>query len=89
MIYISKKVIYNKKLIRGKFYLHNDINGGHPALIYKKNDKKNIYKSVQFTTSKGSNRSKMKHNLDPNSSDNQFVMNNPIKVKEEILALKN
>ena len=41
MIHISKKKIYSKHLEKGRFYLHNDINCGHPSLIYEKNDKKN------------------------------------------------
>ena len=38
-----------KVLRKGTFHLHNDKNGGHPALIVEKNDKKNIYKAVKFT----------------------------------------
>ena len=40
---MSKKKIYNKHLEKGRFYLHSDGHGGHPALLYKKRDKKNKY----------------------------------------------
>ena len=33
---MSKKKIYDKHLEKGKFYLHSDGHGGHPALLYKK-----------------------------------------------------
>jgi hypothetical protein len=39
VIHISKKKIYSKHLEKGRFYRHYDSNGGHPALIYYKNDK--------------------------------------------------
>lgn len=41
--------MYSKHLRKGTFHLHNDKNGGHPALILEKNDKKNIYKLAKFT----------------------------------------
>ena len=37
---MSKKKIYNKHLEKGRFYIHSDGHGGHPALLYKKRDKK-------------------------------------------------
>lgn len=40
---MSKKKIYNKHLEKGRFYIHSDGHGGHPALLYKKSDKKNIF----------------------------------------------
>ena len=38
---MSKKKIYNKHLEKGRFYHRSDSKGGHPALIYKKSDRKN------------------------------------------------
>lgn len=87
-IYISKKKTVNKKLIKGKFYLHNDKNGGHPSLIFDKNDNKNYYKAIQFSTSRGTNRARMRHNLNPNSNDDQFVMNRPIDGKRKDFSTK-
>ena len=78
MIFISKKVIYNKQLKRGKYYLHNDKNGGHPSLIFDKNDKRNVYRAVQFTSEPSSNRTKLKHNIDPTSSKKTYVVNKPL-----------
>ena len=77
VIYISKMKVYSKKLRKGTFHLHNDKNGGHPALIVEKNDKKNIYKAIQFTHSKGSRRTKLIHNINNNRCD-CYVINHPI-----------
>ena len=41
---MSKKKIYNKHLEKGRFYHRSDAKGGHPAYLYEKSDKKNIYK---------------------------------------------
>ena len=38
---MSKKKFYNKHLEKGRFYIHSDGHGGHPALLYKKRDRKN------------------------------------------------
>ena len=78
MIYISKKKVYSKHLEKGRFYRHYDSNGGHPALIYYKNDKKNVYKSIKFTSETGSSRTKLKNNIDMNSLDDCYVHNNPV-----------
>ena len=60
---MSKKTIYKKHLERGRFYLHSDGHGGHPALLYKKLDKKNVYHVVLFTSSAGPKRRKLKHSI--------------------------
>lgn len=67
-----------KHLKRGKFYLHNDKNKGHPALIYSANHKKNEYKAVQFTHHDASDRTRLKHNIDPNDKRFSYVVNEPI-----------
>ena len=85
---MSKKKIVNKKLKKGKLYLHNDKNGGHPSLIYDKNDNKNYYKAIKFSSSRGSNRTKMKHSLNPNSTDEQYVLNKPITGKRRDFGSK-
>ena len=43
------------KLFKGKFYASYP-NGGHPALIYRKNKKKNLYDAVIFGTTPGHHR---------------------------------
>lgn len=72
-----------KNLQRGKFYLHNDVNGGHPVLIYKKNVKKNKYKGVQFTSKNGKNRTRLKHNINGNDKTSSYVLNQPIEDKRK------
>ena len=47
---MSKKKIYSKHLEKGRFYHRGDNKGGHPAFIYEKNDKKNKYKTLVFTS---------------------------------------
>ena len=44
---MSKKKFYNKHLEKGRFYIHSDGHGGHPALLYKKRDKKMIHRNQQ------------------------------------------
>jgi len=78
VIRISKKKIYSKYLEKGRFYRHFDSNGGHPALIYYKNDKKNVYKSIKFTSEPGSSRTILKNNIDMNSLNDCYVHNNPV-----------
>ena len=55
---MSKKKFYNKHLEKGRFYTHSDCQGGHPALLYKKRDKKNMYFVVVFTTKPGKKKNK-------------------------------
>ena len=50
---MSKK--RRNQLKRGRFYASYP-NGGHPALIYKKNKRKNRYDAVVFGTSPGKHR---------------------------------
>ena len=67
-----------KYLRKGTFHLHNDKNGGHPALIYSASKKKDEYKAVQFTHKKGVGRTRLNHNIDPNDKRNTYVLNQPI-----------
>lgn len=54
-----------KKILKGKFYRHNDSKGGHPALVYKKSDKKNKYYIVCFTKSKNKTTKQLTYNINP------------------------
>ena len=74
---MSKKKIYNKHLEKGRFYIHSDGHGGHPALLYKKSDKKNIYFIVVFTSSPGPKRKQLKHSIEPIKIKISFVHNTP------------
>ena len=74
---MSKKIIYSKHLERGRFYIHSDGQGGHPALLYKKNDRKNKYYVVVFTSSPGSKRIELKHSIEPIKVNTSFVHNSP------------
>ena len=85
---MSKKKIYNKHLEKGKFYTHSDLQGGHPALIYKKRDKKNMYYILIFTSSPGKKRIKLKHSLDPSRKKRSYVHDFPAISKRRELSRK-
>ena len=61
---MSKKTIYNKHLVKGRFYHRSDSEGGHPALIVKKNDKKNLYGAIIFTSSFAKRTIPLKESID-------------------------
>ena len=74
---MSKKKIYKKHLEKGRFYIHSDGHGGHPALLYKKKDRKNIYYIIIFTSSDGPKRKRLKHSIEPIKIKVSFVHNTP------------
>ena len=76
---MSKKKIFNKHLEKGRFYIHSDGHGGHPALLYKKNDKKNFYYAVVFTSSPGPKRTHLRHSIEPTKVKVSYVHNSPSK----------
>ena len=83
---MSKKIIYNKHLEKGRFYIHSDGHGGHPALLYKKNDKKNKYYVVVFTSSDGPKRQVLKHSIEPGKIETSYAQNTPKIVKRKDLG---
>ena len=87
-VHMSKKKIYNKHLEKGRFYLHSDRHGGHPALLYKKRDQKNEYFVVIFTSSPGPKRTKLKHSIEPVNIKVSFVHNMPSKSKRRDFKTK-
>lgn len=85
---MSKKRIISKHLLKGRFYLHSDGNGGHPALIYKKNDNRNIYFIIVFTSSNGPKRKKLKHSIEPEKIKQSYVHNMPKIAKRREISKK-
>ena len=83
---MSKKVIYNKHLEQGRFYIHSDGHGGHPALLYKKNDRKNKYYIIVFTSSNGPKRKKLSHSIEPSKILVSYIHNTPKIVKRKDLG---
>ena len=53
------------KLKRGRYYASYP-NGGHPALIYKKNIRKNKYDAVVFGTTPGHHRNELQYPISQN-----------------------
>lgn len=85
---MSKKKMFKKHLEKGRFYIHDDKSGGHPALLYKKRDNKNLYFIILFTTSKGPKRTKLKHSIEPLKVRISYVHNSPSVVKRKHLGSK-
>lgn len=85
---MSKKKIYNKRLLKGKFYVHSDRQGGHPAYLYKKNDKKNQYFILIFTSSPGLYRRKLKFSIESDKIKTSYIQNMPSVVKRRELGAK-
>ena len=83
---MSKKKIYKKHLEKGEFYIHSDGHGGHPALLFKKMDRKNEYYVVIFTSSPGPKRIRLKHSIEPIKVKVSFVHNIPSKSKRRDLG---
>ena len=82
---MSKKHIYKKHFDKGRFYIHSDKQGGHPAYIYKKKDKKNKYYIIVFTSSPGAKRKRLKHSIQPEKVKISFVHKFPEIVKRRDL----
>ena len=83
---MSKKKIYNKHLEKGRFYTHSDRQGGHPALLYKKRDNRNMYYIVLFTSSPGKKRIRLKHSLDQSRKKRSYVHTYPTISKRRDLS---
>ena len=85
---MSKKKIYSKHLEKGRFYLHNDRNCGHPSLLYKKRDNKNMYFIVVFTSKPGKRRTKLKSSIEPSRIKVTYVHNLPIVSRRKKIGSK-
>ena len=85
---MSKKKIYSKHLEKGRFYIHSDGRNGHPALLYKKIDKKNMYFVLVFTSSRGPKRKMLKHSIEPTRIKTSYVHNTPKISKRRELGRK-
>ena len=85
---MSKKKIYNKHLEKGRFYIHSDCHGGHPALLFKKRDNKNQYFIIIFTSSPGPKRKRLKFSIEPKRIKISFVHNTPTIAKRRDLGKK-
>ena len=71
---MSKKKIYNKHLEKGRFYHRSDSKGGHPSLIYEKNDRKNKYKTLVFTSSHAEGTKKLKNSIDTSNPKKKYYV---------------
>ena len=80
------KRTFTKHLEKGRFYIHSDNHGGHPAFLYKKRDKKNTYFIIIFTSSNGPKRKKLKHSIELIKVKISFVHNTPKVTKRRELS---
>ena len=83
---MPKKIIYSKRLLKGRFYLHGDHKGGHPAYLYKKRDNKNMYYLILFTSKQKRGRIKLKKSINPDSAKDTYVLTNPKIAKRGTLS---
>ena len=69
--------MFRRRILEGRFYWRFDHSprGIHPAYVYKKNDKKNQYNILCFTSNKGGQRIKLNKNINPRSNSNCYVLN--------------
>lgn len=74
---MSKKKIYNKHLEIGRFYHRSDAKGGHPAYLYEKSDKKNIYKCLVFTSSWSKNVIQLRASIDIDYPYKKYYVHRP------------
>ena len=80
---MSKKIIYNKHLEKGKFYVVNK----HPGLIVLKNDRKNIYIAIVTGTSRHRHQTKLRRPTEPGVKES-FVNNRPVQGKRKHFGSK-
>ena len=80
---MSKKVIYNKHLEKGRFYSVLK----HPGLIVFKNDKKNIYVAIITGTSQKRHQTRLKHPTEKGIKQS-FVNNRPVQGKRKHFSSK-
>ena len=71
---MSKKIIYTKHIEKGRFYIRGDSKGGHPSLIILKNDRKNIYVALVFTSSKTPGTIRLKGSIDLDYPKKKYYM---------------
>ena len=80
---MSKKKIYNKHLVKGRFYSVNK----HPGLIVSKNDKKNAYTAVVTGTTKRKHQTALHHPTEKKIK-NSYVNNRPVLGKRKHFGSK-
>lgn len=78
-----KNKFFNKRLLKGKFYVVNK----HPGLIVFKNDKKNIYLAVVTGTSKHKHQTKLIHPTEKKVKTS-YVNNRPVQGKRKHFGSK-
>ena len=61
----------------GEFLYHPDKSGGHPVLVLKSNPINDKYYVASFSSKKRRDRIRLKHNIDPNISIDQYVNKKP------------
>ena len=69
-----------------KWIIHSNGHGGHPALLYKKNDRKNKYYIIVFTSSYGPKRKKLSHSIEPSKILVSYIHNTPKIAKRKDLG---
>lgn len=72
----------------GKFYNVNDNKGGHPGRVFYSNPDEDIYYIVKFSTKPRKDRIKLKHSIDPDRNNDQYVIKKATSKKYDDLIYK-
>ena len=73
----SKKFKLRNPREIGKFYKSFDSKGGHPIRVYYSNQEEDAYFVQRFSRKDRKDRIQLSHNIDPNSSEKQWLVKKP------------
>ena len=61
----------------GKFYKARDKSGGHPALVYYCDIENDLYLIQRFSTKPRKDRKKLKHSINPEGDNEEWLIKKP------------
>ena len=73
----SKNFRLKHPCLVGGFYKIHDANGGHPIRVYFAIPEEDIYFIQRFSTKPRKDRVKLKHNIDPERNNDQWLVKKP------------
>ena len=82
----SKKFRERYPRIKGNFYRRFDSKGGHPARVYHSDPLNDTYFIQRFSRHGRKDRKRLKHNIDPSSQEEQWLIKIPEAVGYDDMA---